>query len=38
MIAMEEKDYDKAIGELQQANQQNPLRSVSLEPGVSRER
>jgi len=24
MIALEEKDYDKAIAELQQANQQNP--------------
>jgi tetratricopeptide (TPR) repeat protein len=24
MIALEEKDYDKALGELQQANQQNP--------------
>jgi len=24
LIAMEEKDYDKAIGELKQANQQNP--------------
>jgi tetratricopeptide (TPR) repeat protein len=24
MIALEEKDYDKAVSELQQANQQNP--------------
>jgi tetratricopeptide (TPR) repeat protein len=24
MIALEEKDYDKALSELQQANQQNP--------------
>jgi tetratricopeptide (TPR) repeat protein len=24
LIAMEEKDYEKAISELQQANQQNP--------------
>ena len=24
LIALEEKDYDKAVSELQQANQQNP--------------
>jgi tetratricopeptide (TPR) repeat protein len=35
LIAMEEKDYDRAIGELQQANQQNPYDLYRLSQAYS---
>ena len=38
MIALEEKDYDKAIAELQQTQPAKPLRPLSFVPGLSGQR